>query len=62
MENFLAWLADNALIIAAAFYFIEKIVKETPTDKDDILLDMIIKPLLKVFGVLSNDNDEEGEK
>ena len=31
--------------IALCFCIIEKIVKATPTDKDDIIFDMIITPI-----------------
>jgi len=39
------WLAQNWEYVLVAFYAIEKIVKLTPTKYDDIVFDMILKPI-----------------
>lgn len=40
------WLTDNWVILAPyVFILIEKVIKLSPTKKDDIILDCIIKPL-----------------
>ena len=31
------------------FMILEKVVKLTPTDKDDIIFDMILKPIFNAF-------------
>ena len=43
------WLAQNWEWILLGFYTIEKIVKLTPTKYDDILFDMILKPIKDKF-------------
>jgi hypothetical protein len=40
-----AWALANWEWIMLGFYTLEKIVKLTPTDKDDIVFDMVIKPV-----------------
>lgn len=46
MEELIKWAAENYGLLIAGVMFIEKIVKLTPTKYDDIVLDMIIKPLI----------------
>ena len=43
------WLAQNWEYVLVAFYAIEKIVKLTPTKYDDIVFDMILKPIKEKF-------------
>ena len=43
------WLAANWEYVLVAFYAIEKIVKLTPTKYDDIVFDMILKPIKEKF-------------
>ena len=42
------WLSQNWEWILLAFMVAEKIVKMSPTDKDDILLDVIFQGLSKM--------------
>ena len=44
------WITGNLEYVLAAFYVAEKIVKLTPTDKDDILFDMIFDVVGKLAG------------
>ena len=39
------WIAGNWPTCLAVFYAAEKIVKLTPTKYDDIIFDMILKPI-----------------
>ncbi len=39
------WLAHNWEWLLLGFYTIEKIVKLTPTTKDDVIFDMVLKPV-----------------
>ena len=39
------WIAENWEYVLIVIYALEKIVKLTPTDKDDIIFDMVIKPV-----------------
>ena len=43
------WIVANWEYILVAVYAIEKIVKLTPTKYDDILFDMILKPIKEKF-------------
>ena len=43
------WIAANWEYILIGIYVIEKIVKITPTKYDDILFDMILKPIKEKF-------------
>lgn len=47
MEQLLDFLIKNWEWALLVFYVAEKIVKATPTKKDDILFDMIIKPIMQ---------------
>lgn len=42
------WLSANWEWVLLAFMILEKIVKMSPSDKDDILLDVIIQGLTKM--------------
>ena len=35
------------------FYILEKVVKATPTNKDDIIFDMVIKPVFDALKTLT---------
>jgi len=39
------WLAANWEYVLAVLYAVEKIVKLTPTKYDDIIFDMVLKPI-----------------
>ncbi len=39
------WLAQNWEWCLLAFYTIEKIVKLSPSKKDDVIFDAVLKPL-----------------
>jgi hypothetical protein len=41
------WIIANWEWILVGFYALEKIVKLSPTDKDDILFDAVIKPVFE---------------
>ncbi len=47
METTLTWLANNWPVALAIFYIAEKAVKLSPTKADDILVDIVIKWILK---------------
>jgi len=42
------WLSQNWEWVLLAFMVAEKIVKMSPTDKDDILLDVVVQGLTKL--------------
>lgn len=42
------WLSQNWEWVLLVFMIAEKIVKMSPTDKDDILLDVVIEGLTKM--------------
>ena len=42
------WITDNWEWVLLGFMILEKIVKMSPSDKDDILLDVIIQGLTKM--------------
>ena len=42
------WLSANLEWVLLAFMVMEKIVKMSPSDKDDILLDVVIQGLTKM--------------
>jgi hypothetical protein len=44
------WITANWPTCLAVFYALEKIVKLTPTKYDDILIDVVLSSLTKVFG------------
>ena len=39
------WLLANWEWVMLGFYTLEKIVKLSPTDKDDIIFDTVLKPI-----------------
>ena len=39
------WILGNWEWVLLAFYVLEKVVKLSPTTKDDVILDMVLKPL-----------------
>tara|TARA_Y100001963_G_C6430769_1_gene286945 strand:- start:186 stop:338 length:153 start_codon:yes stop_codon:yes gene_type:complete len=39
------WIQSNWEIVVIIFFVIEKIIRISPTKSDDILLDMVLKPL-----------------
>ena len=41
------WMQSNWEIVVIIFFVLEKIIKISPTKQDDILLDMILKPLFE---------------
>ena len=43
------WIIANWEYCLLAFYILEKVVKLTPTKKDDIIFDMIVKPIWQKF-------------
>ena len=43
------WIAANWEYVLVVIYALEKIVKMTPTKYDDILLDMLLKPIKEKF-------------
>ena len=43
------WLAGNWEYILLGFMVLEKVVKLSPSKKDDILFDSIIKPIFNMF-------------
>tara|TARA_R100000458_G_scaffold51908_1_gene53065 strand:- start:509 stop:658 length:150 start_codon:yes stop_codon:yes gene_type:complete len=43
------WLASNWEWVLLGFMILEKLVKMSPSEKDDILLDTIIKPIFEML-------------
>tara|TARA_R110000744_G_scaffold67314_1_gene137241 strand:+ start:380 stop:535 length:156 start_codon:yes stop_codon:yes gene_type:complete len=43
------WLSANWEIVLVAFFCLEKIVKLSPSDKDDILVDVVFQGLTKLL-------------
>ena len=43
------WLANNWEWVLVGIYTIEKIVKLSPSKKDDIIFDSILKPIFNMF-------------
>ena len=39
------WLAQNWEWVLLGFYTIEKIVRLSPSKKDDVIFDMVLKPI-----------------
>jgi len=44
------WLSQNWEWVLLAFMVLEKAVKLSPTDKDDILVDVVFQGLAKMVG------------
>jgi len=49
------WLTLNWEWVLLAFMILEKIVKMSPSDKDDILLDVVFQGLTKIVKKEEND-------
>ena len=66
MANLLEWLTLYSGIIVSIFYVLDKVVKLTPTEKDDMIVDMILRPLLQAVGLNPkeepNDDEETGSQ
>ena len=45
----MTWITANWEWVLLGIYTLEKIVKLTPTSKDDVLFDMILSPLFDKF-------------
>ena len=43
------WLSNNWEIVIVVFFCLEKIVKLSPSDKDDILVDVVWQGLIKLL-------------
>ena len=43
------WLSANWDMVVVVFFCLEKIVKLTPSDKDDILVDVVWQGLIKML-------------
>jgi len=43
------WLSENWEIVLVVFFCLEKIVKLSPSDKDDILVDVVWQGLIKML-------------
>jgi hypothetical protein len=47
----MGWITSNWEYVLLAMYVIEKVVKLSPSKKDDVIFDMILKPIIdKVKG------------
>tara|TARA_R100000365_G_C2679500_1_gene25489 strand:- start:258 stop:419 length:162 start_codon:yes stop_codon:yes gene_type:complete len=44
------WLSDNWEWVMLAFVVLEKVVKLSPSDKDDIMVDVLFQGLSKMVG------------
>lgn len=62
MANLLEWLTLYSGIIVSIFYVLDKVVKITPTDKDDMIVDMILRPLLQAVGLISKEETNEEDE
>ena len=43
------WLSGNWEYVLLGFYILEKVVKLSPSKKDDIIFDSIVKPIFNMF-------------
>ena len=43
------WFLNNWEYVMVGFYALEKIIKLTPTRYDDMLFDMLLKPIFNKF-------------
>ena len=47
----MGWITSNWEYVLLAMYVIEKVVKLSPSKKDDVIFDMVLKPIIdKVKG------------
>ena len=52
MENeILKFIIENKFVILVIFVIVEKIVKLTPSKKDDVIFDIVLKP---IFSAVKN--------
>ncbi len=42
----MSFITSNWEWVLLAFYVIEKVVKHSPSKKDDVIFDMVLKPVL----------------
>ena len=61
MANLLELLTIYAGIIVSIFYVLDKVVKITPTEKYDMIVDMILRPLIQAVGLISKEDDTNDE-
>jgi hypothetical protein len=45
----MGFLTSNWEYVLLAIYVVEKIVKLSPSKKDDVIFDMILKPIIEKF-------------
>ena len=50
MDNVIQWLGDNWQTVLVIFFCLEKAVKLSPSDKDDILVDVVFDAVVKLVG------------
>ena len=43
------WIITNWEWVLLGFYILEKVVKLSPSQKDDIIFDSILKPIFNMF-------------
>ena len=43
------WILGNWQWILLAFYVLEKVIKLSPTKKDDVIFDMVLKPVYEAI-------------
>ena len=43
------WLTANWEWVLLAFYVLEKVIKLSPSKKDDVIFDMVIKPIVDMI-------------
>jgi len=55
-------IIENWQWILLGFYVIEKIVKATPTNKDDVIFDMILKPIFEAFKTIIGKSSNKKRK
>ena len=53
------WIAENWDVCLLVFYVIEKGIRLSPTKQDDVIFDMILKP---VWGTVSGKLGKKEEK
>ena len=45
----MGFLASNWEYVLLALYVVEKVIKLSPSKKDDVIFDMILKPIIEKF-------------
>lgn len=43
------WILGNWEYVLLAMYILEKVVKLSPTKKDDVIFDMVLKPIYEAI-------------